>query len=122
MPFTVRTALPEDKTQVEAILRSMGKPEVNWNNFDALLIVENKRVVGLLGMEAIIHCGPVWIAPEYQGRHWYKILHDGMVAFLKSKGIRGSVYAFAPRKGTEEVYKKLGLVDMAWSVFRKDIK
>lgn len=120
--MTIRELEPWEWGRLEGhpIFEQTGLPSPDSTR---ILIAENEggELVGLWCMVQVVHCEPVWIAPEYRngtvaGRMWAK-----MKVFLDHLHIN-MAYCFADRSDIADYLSRLGLRELPYKTFLFDPK
>ena len=117
-PVTYRQISPDEWGRLQEIYRENGAelPEAERNT--AIVAEVAGRVVGMWGINLVIHAGPLWVDPEWRG----KGVSDGMSKALDAlvRPLASGYLMFPSNAASERVARRIGLEEMNWKVFRRE--
>lgn len=77
------------------------------------------RIVGLWGLNVVLHAGPLWVAPEWRGRGVSDQMGAAIEKLAHDLGSKGYLM-FPSNQHAERAAARAGLTPVDWKVYRKE--
>ena len=118
--ITHRLLNRDEWPRVESIFRENG---VEPPNRDISLIVVEEidgEITQILTLQLVMHSEPWWVREDQKGKARFRPLFAVLDSAAKSLGVK-KYFAFAPDETTARVARIVGMKEISWKVFEKEI-
>lgn len=82
-------AKPEEWSQIDALIAERGWMAIDHNYSRVRVVEEHGRIVSFFVVQAIPHCGPMYVDREHRGTGIPDRLSDDVLEFLRESECRG---------------------------------
>jgi RimJ/RimL family protein N-acetyltransferase len=76
------------------------------------------KIIGLTGIDLVVHAGPRWVAPHWRRRGIALEMGRKVDEVLKAGGAEGYL-VFPSNPASEGLCQRLGLEKLPWSVYKR---
>lgn len=108
----------EEWEKLRPVYASQGAelPSPEYNG--AIVAEVDGQIVGMNGLNLIIHAGPLWVHPDWRRLGIATRMGQELDALIKGLGEAG-YYSFPSNRNSEAIMQKLGMERLDWTVYRR---
>ena len=115
----IRLIQPEEWAALEPIYRQEGGPVPHADQAISAAAFDDHGIAGFWSAYGSVHAGPLWVRPDKRGTGLWR----GLNATLESgfdKVPKTGYFCFSGEPKVEVIFKKLGLVQMPYKVWKRE--
>ncbi|MCE5309637.1 MAG: GNAT family N-acetyltransferase [Acidobacteriales bacterium] len=116
---TVRHIPPEEWERLRGTYEQQGDTLPRAEQNTAIVAEVDGKIVGMWGINLLIHAGPLWVDPEWRGKGVPDQMGVALDELVKNAGGKGYLM-FPSNKGSEQVAVRMGLKPAAWKIYVKE--
>ncbi len=118
--MTIREIEPQEWERLAPVYEANGDRLPSFEANRVIIAEVNGEIVGMCGLNAIVHVGPLWVSEEFRGRGVAGAMTAKAGSLVAECGGAG-YFMFPSTPESVKVVEKMGLIERAWKVFERTL-